>query len=73
MFLKYVSQCGINGVSSSEQTLRTYANDTAVTTGKMTFKTKGGEALVVVTQLWVRQNGAWRLASHHTTLPPARR
>ena len=72
-FLTYVSQCTITGLTGENQKVRVYGDDAAVATGKIVFKTKGGDGTMIVTQVWVKQDGTWRMASHQTTVPPPAR
>lgn len=72
-FLTYVSQCTITWLTGEDQKVRVYGDDAAVATGKMPFKTNGGNGTMFVTQVWVKQGATWRMASHQTTVPPPAR
>ena len=73
-FLEYVTGCKITDLAMpSDTNVRVYDGQAAIVTGDMTFETKSVDGTMVVTQVWVKANGAWRFASHHTTIPPVPR
>jgi uncharacterized protein (TIGR02246 family) len=66
-FTKFVSMCALEDIRLDVKTARTYG-DVAVLTGSLPFKVKQGPSMTfMATQVYVRRNGAWLLASHQST------
>jgi ketosteroid isomerase-like protein len=70
-FMPDVKNCGLELSRSEEQKVRVYG-DTAVVTGNLVFKRRGGRAgTLLYTRVFVKQHGAWRIVSHQSTDAPA--
>jgi hypothetical protein len=66
-FTKFVSMCVLEDIRLDVKTARMYG-DVAVLTGSLPFKVKQGPGMTfMATQVYVKRNGTWLLASHQST------
>jgi ketosteroid isomerase-like protein len=68
-FIKGVSTCGLADLRVDVSNVRMYG-DAAVLQGMFHYKTKQGPAgTLIISEVFVKQGGAWRFASHQSTAP----
>ena len=71
-FVNGVGQCSLADLNVEVTKVRMYG-DAAVIMGKFNYKTKQGPAgMLIISEVFVKQNGAWRFASHQSTAPASR-
>ena len=69
--LDRMKDCHIDWVKTDPPNVRLYGT-TAIVTGSLTIKPKGMDRVVatVYTRTYLKQNGAWRIAAHQSTVAP---
>ena len=72
-FVAAVGGCSLSNLALEVSKVRLYG-DTAIIQGTQTHTGKNGTSgTLIVSQVYVKQNGAWKFASHQSTAPAAKK
>lgn len=74
-FVAGVGACALSNLTLDVTKVRLYGDNTAIVQGTQVHTLKNGmSGTLIVSQVYVKQNGAWKFASHQSTAqaaPPA--
>jgi uncharacterized protein (TIGR02246 family) len=71
-FVQGVGGCALSNLTLDVNKVRVYGDATAILQGTQVHTLKNGTGgTLIVSQVYVKQNGAWKFASHQSTAPAA--
>lgn len=71
-FVAGVGGCALSNLTLDVTKVRVYGDATAIVQGTQVHTLKNGTSgTLIVSQVYVKQNGAWKFASHQSTAPAA--
>lgn len=71
-FVAGVGGCALSNLTLDVTKVRLYGDNTAILQGTQVHTLKNGtQGTLIVSQVYVKQNGAWKFASHQSTAPAA--